>query len=73
MAFDHMYVATASAASNWSDWKIVHRDEWKSATTEPLIDRYLWKEKGILSVYIQANSKPGVPSELCVFDFMPVE
>jgi len=69
---DDFQIAAATASSNWSDWKIIHLEKGPFTGGEPLLDRYRWRDEGILSVYIQeAPKQKGTPSPLHIIDFKP--
>lgn len=64
-------IFTASAASDWTDWREVFRSEM-SFVGEPRVDRHRWREDGVLSIYAQQTpSQAGKPSCLRVMDFQP--
>lgn len=52
---DLVFVA-ATSASNWTDWKIVHRESGPFVN-EMLGDLYRWKADGVLSVMVQESPK----------------
>lgn len=68
-----LVIAAASAASGWTDWRVIHREEGPFVG-EMLGDPYRWKESEVLSVV--AQEAPGAPHEataLRVLDFLPID
>ena len=64
-----LYIFTASAARNWTDWQEVFQSE-KSFVGEPRIDKFRWRLERVLSIYAQETpAEPGRPSPLRVMDF----
>ncbi len=63
-------IAAASAASGWTDWAIVYRDNDASYVNEMLGDAPRLKQDGVLSVFAQESpKKPRDPTALHVIDF----
>jgi hypothetical protein len=50
-----LVIASASKATNYSDWSVLHLDE-RNFIGEPMIDRDRLRNDGVLSVFIQQNS-----------------
>jgi hypothetical protein len=50
----NLVIASATAASKWTDWKIVHEEEGPFVN-EMLGDPCRWKKDGILSVLVQES------------------
>ncbi len=64
-------VAAATAEGEWKDWAMVF-EESGSFVTEPMLDRYRWRDEGILSLFLQRKpAKPGQPSEVVIIDLKP--
>lgn len=64
-----LIIAAASAASEWTDWKIIHVEKGPFLN-EMLGDPYRWKNEEILSVMAQNSpSKPHDPTPLRILDF----
>jgi hypothetical protein len=64
-----LVVAAATAASKWTDWKVVHREKGPFGN-EMLGDAYRWKKEGVLSVLVQGRpAKDHQPTALRVLDF----
>ncbi len=62
-------IAAATAASKWTDWKIVHVERGPFAN-EMLGDKYRWQRDGMLSVMVQESpKKPDTPTALRILDF----
>jgi hypothetical protein len=62
-------IATASAASEWSDWSIIHRSEGVF-DGEPRVDRERWRDEGVISIYAQSHPQSsGAPSALHAIDY----
>ena len=62
-------IAAASAASKWTDWKIIYQDPGHYMN-EPLIDLPRLKEDGVLSVMVQDMAKsPRKSTPLRILDF----
>ena len=71
-AWGDLQIAAATAANKWSDWTVIFTPKGPF-TGEPLLDRYRWRDEGILSVYIQQEPEQlGAASPLRVIDFNPV-
>ena len=51
-----LVIAAATAASNWKDWKVIHREKGPFVN-EMLGDIHRWKKEGILSVMVQESPK----------------
>jgi hypothetical protein len=61
-------IATATARSEWTDWKIVFDDPEVKPLAETIVDRKRLRSEGVLSVaYLQAGN--GVASDFRVADF----
>jgi hypothetical protein len=58
-------IATANAAANWTDWRIVHSEPRARFASEPLIDHARLKSQGILS-FVQPEIGN---SRIAVLDF----
>lgn len=64
-------IATASAASGWSDWAFTYVSTQRFVG-EPLLDGQRWEQDGVLSIYVQEQpAQPGSASPLHVLDFQP--
>lgn len=51
-----LVITGATAASNWADWRILHR-EAGPFVNEMLGDPYRWKQEAVLSVMVQESPK----------------
>ena len=49
-----LVIAAATRASNWTDWRILHR-ETGPFVNEMLGDSYRWQQEGVLSVMVQES------------------
>ena len=49
-----LLVAGATAASKWTDWRILHREQGPFVN-EMLGDPYRWQQGGVLSVMVQES------------------
>ncbi len=49
-----LVIVGANAASNWEDWKILHR-EVGPFVNEMLADPYRWKQESVLSIMVQES------------------
>jgi hypothetical protein len=64
-----LVIMAATAASQWSDWQVVHRERGPFVN-EMLGDPYRWQEEGVLSVLVQESpAKPRDPTALRILDF----
>jgi hypothetical protein len=64
-----LIIAAASAASEWTDWRIVY-EEAGPFVNEMLGDPYRFRQTGILSIPVQdAPAAEHQPTELRVLDF----
>jgi hypothetical protein len=64
-----LHIAAASAASAWTDWKVIHVEKG-SFINEMLPDTMRWKEEGVLSLMVQESpAKPHQPTALRVLDY----
>jgi len=64
-----LHIAAATAASEWTDWKVVHVEEGPFLN-EMVPDTARWKDEGILSLMVQeAPGEPHEPTTLRVLDF----
>jgi hypothetical protein len=64
-----LVIATATAASRWTDWKVIHTEKGPFVN-EMLADPYRWKMNGILSVMVQgAPEKANEATSLRILDF----
>lgn len=62
-------IAAATAASEWTDWKIVHVEKGPFVN-EMLGDPYRWKTEGILSILVQESpQKDHQSTALRILDF----
>jgi hypothetical protein len=62
-------IARATAATDWTDWRIVYREEG-GFCNEILGDRYRMARENVLSLMVQVSPETlGAPSELRVLDF----
>ena len=62
-------IASAGAASLWTDWEIIHVEKGPFAS-EMLGDGIRWKKEGILSIMLQASPpRPHEPTPLRIMDF----
>ena len=70
----HLVIAGATAASQWTDWRILHTEPGPFFN-EMLGDKTRWREEGVLSVFAQDSppGKPGVPTPLRILDFQVKE
>jgi len=66
--FPGFRLASASAASEWKDWKITYTRTSSVGTMEPLFDRNRLRDEGVLSVFYQENSATG-KAPLRILDF----
>ena len=65
-----LHVATATAESGWTDWRVVYASD-RDYVGEPRVDFLRWQREGVLSVYAQQKpDRPGAPSPLRVIDFI---
>jgi hypothetical protein len=64
-------VASATAASKWNDWEVVHVEEGPFVN-EMIGDPYRWRQENVLSILAQTwPDKPHAPTPLRVLDFRP--
>lgn len=64
-----LIIASATAGSNWTDWKILHTEKGPFGK-DMLGDLYRWKSEGILSIMVQGEPKEShLPTPLQVLDF----
>lgn len=64
-----LVIATASAESKWTDWKVVHREPGPFLN-QVHFDDTRWESDGVLSVFAQESpEKPGDPTRLRILDF----
>jgi hypothetical protein len=64
-----LVMAAATAASKWTDWKVIFTENGPFGN-EMLGDFYRWKSEGILSVMVQETPpEPGVSTSLRILDF----
>jgi hypothetical protein len=64
-----LVIATASARSSWTDWKVIHRESGPFLN-EPLFDDTRWETDGVLSVLAQDSpEKPHDATPLRILDF----
>lgn len=64
-----LQIAVASAASEWTDWRIAHTEPGPFVN-EMLGDRVRWTEEGVLSIMVQDTpQQPHEPTPLRVLDF----
>ncbi|MHC4401690.1 MAG: BNR repeat-containing protein [Planctomycetota bacterium] len=69
--FSHgeLAIATASAESMWTDWKVIHREPGPFLN-QAHFDDSRWESDGVLSVFAQDSpEKPHLPTALRVLDF----
>ncbi len=63
------YFADATAASKWTDWKVIHTEKGPFCN-EMLGDKYRWKSEEVLSVMVQkAPVATGASTPLQIIDF----
>jgi len=66
-------IAGATAASEWTDWKIIHVEKGPFGN-EMLGDPYRWKDEHIISIMVQGLAKnPHDPTPLRIIDFKVAE
>ena len=64
-----LVIAAASAASEWTDWQVIHVEKGPFGN-EMLADTSRWKKEGVLSVMAQeAPDQPHQPTALYILDF----
>jgi hypothetical protein len=71
ITFTHgeLVIATASAESRWTDWRVIHREPGPFLN-EVHFDDTRWESDGVLSVFAQDSpEKPHLPTPLRVLDF----
>jgi len=69
----NLTIAGATAASKWTDWKIIHVEKGPFVN-EMLGDSYRWKDEHILSIMLQElPKKTHEPTKLRIVDFKLVE
>ena len=62
-------IAAATSASNWDNWRIVHRERGPFVN-EMLGDVCRWKKEGVLSVMVQESPEdPHQSTALRILDF----
>ena len=65
----NLEIASATAASQWTDWQVVHTEPGPFVN-EMLGDLYRWRAEGVLSILAQgAPDKPHDPTPLRILDF----
>lgn len=62
-------IAAATAATEWTDWRIVFSDPAVKPVAELIVDRERLLDEGVLSVAYLQQSVGGAPSEFRVADF----
>ncbi|MBN2307655.1 MAG: BNR repeat-containing protein [Candidatus Hydrogenedentes bacterium] len=66
----NLNIAAATAASQWTDWRVVHVEEGPFVN-EMLGDPYRWRQEGVLSVMAQdMPAEPHAPTPLRILDFI---
>jgi len=64
-----LFIAAATAASKWTDWKVIHQEKGPFVN-EMLGDPYRWNKESVLSIMVQAlPKKDHQPTALRVLDF----
>ncbi len=64
-----LVIAGATAASNWGDWRILHREKGPFVN-EMLGDLHRWKSEAVLSVMVQESpEKAHEPTALRILDY----
>ncbi len=64
-----LIIASATSASNWQDWKILHREQGPFVN-EMLADPIRWKTEGVLSILVQESPEhPHESTPLRILDF----
>jgi hypothetical protein len=62
-------IAAATAATEWSNWRIVFADPEVDPVAELIVDRDRLLDEGVLSVAYLQRSEDGAPSQFRVADF----